>query len=72
MGYTFECLVCSTPFEATHPYAEMCSGRCRERRRRARAASRQIAAIERAAAALAAFQALAGPSPDPVHTKETR
>lgn len=69
--HTHVCAECGVRFTPTNQYAEMCSGACRERRRRARARAQQIAEMKRAAAALAALQALAGPNPDPVYTKET-
>jgi predicted nucleic acid-binding Zn ribbon protein len=58
--HLIRCAVCSETFEAVRSDAETCSGRCRERRRKAR----QAAEIRRAAALLASLAAAARLTPD--------
>lgn len=60
---TIVCAVCSASFEATRSDAETCSGRCRERRRKARTEARQVAQIERTSALLASLRAATSITP---------
>ena len=62
--HAVRCAECSAPFSASRVDAELCSGRCRERRRKSRAARD----VERASALLAlqaaAIDHLTGRAPD--------
>lgn len=57
--HTMTCAECGSRFEAVRADAERCSGRCRERARKARAEARRAAEIERAVEVLAAMRAAA-------------
>lgn len=62
--HMIRCAGCSEPFQAARSDAETCSGRCRERRRKARAEARQTREIEHAAEVLASLRTAAALTPE--------